>query len=269
MQERTCSIEGCTKPLCARTWCQMHYTRWKKHGDPHLVKHKYDGNRINSNARKDCMQCGESFGPPPHCAHAQWARRRFCSRPCKNRWAAQRQTKAPTTTRREGERWARWWEQQRRTEDKADIKAWKPKVWPHCRLTARPQPRLFLAGHCIACGEPWVDYLRRRPSGYCSVCHATHWRADSRRKRRARKAMAVLVETVRPEQVFKRDDYRCQICKRKTRGKYPAKRSPTVDHIIPLAQGGDHSYLNAQCACLDCNVRKGDRAANDQLRLVA
>lgn len=29
-----CSIEECDKPISSRTWCQMHYTRWKRHGDP-------------------------------------------------------------------------------------------------------------------------------------------------------------------------------------------------------------------------------------------
>lgn len=39
MAHRTCSIEGCTKPRRKRTWCAMHYTRWRRHGDP-LVVHR-------------------------------------------------------------------------------------------------------------------------------------------------------------------------------------------------------------------------------------
>lgn len=31
---RTCSIEGCDKRHEARGWCESHYQRWKKHGDP-------------------------------------------------------------------------------------------------------------------------------------------------------------------------------------------------------------------------------------------
>jgi hypothetical protein len=30
---RLCSIEGCEKKVKAMTWCSMHYTRWKTHGD--------------------------------------------------------------------------------------------------------------------------------------------------------------------------------------------------------------------------------------------
>jgi 5-methylcytosine-specific restriction endonuclease McrA len=74
---------------------------------------------------------------------------------------------------------------------------------------------------------------------------------------------------ISPDEVFKRDGYRCQLCGIKTRGMVPNPKAPTVDHIVPLAHGGDHSFLNVQCACFACNSRKGASAANDQLRLVA
>lgn len=34
----TCSIDDCTAPVWARGWCQKHYTRWQRHGDPTVVK---------------------------------------------------------------------------------------------------------------------------------------------------------------------------------------------------------------------------------------
>lgn len=32
-----CEIASCTKPRHARDWCQMHYTRFQRHGDPNVV----------------------------------------------------------------------------------------------------------------------------------------------------------------------------------------------------------------------------------------
>lgn len=36
MPDRTCSIDGCIKPLrsSGAKWCAMHYHRWYRHGDP-------------------------------------------------------------------------------------------------------------------------------------------------------------------------------------------------------------------------------------------
>lgn len=37
MPNRTCSVDGCTRAHIAREFCTLHYTRWKKHGDPLYV----------------------------------------------------------------------------------------------------------------------------------------------------------------------------------------------------------------------------------------
>lgn len=34
MTNRTCSIEGCTRPRRKREWCNTHYERWRLNGDP-------------------------------------------------------------------------------------------------------------------------------------------------------------------------------------------------------------------------------------------
>ena len=35
MPKGTCSVDKCEAVVVARGWCSKHYTRWKKHGDPH------------------------------------------------------------------------------------------------------------------------------------------------------------------------------------------------------------------------------------------
>ena len=50
-----------------------------------------------------------------------------------------------------------------------------------------------------------------------------------------------------------RDEFTCKICGAELRG-----FDCTVDHIVPLAQGGDpFSMSNLQAACRSCNSAKG------------
>jgi len=52
--------------------------------------------------------------------------------------------------------------------------------------------------------------------------------------------------------VIKRDNHQCQYCGKRV-------GLMTTDHIIPKALGGDESWENLVCACLECNNKKGNR----------
>lgn len=81
------------------------------------------------------------------------------------------------------------------------------------------------------------------------------------RKRRARRFGNGPVDSIDPKDVFERDNWRCYIC-----GTYTPKglvgdprdsRAPTLDHVVPLAEGGTHTFDNVRCACRGCNTEKG------------
>lgn len=68
------------------------------------------------------------------------------------------------------------------------------------------------------------------------------------------------VEDVDPLVVFDRDKYVCQRCGTQCqRSSYPARDYATVDHVIALTNGGEHSYSNTQTLCFSCNAAKGNR----------
>lgn len=54
--------------------------------------------------------------------------------------------------------------------------------------------------------------------------------------------------------VFKRDGFCCQYC-----GNKPPQTTLEIDHIDPVANGGDNSIANLVTSCFDCNRGKSDR----------
>jgi hypothetical protein len=74
-------------------------------------------------------------------------------------------------------------------------------------------------------------------------------------KRQARIRNAPIRETVSLDVLWKRDKGTCQLCFTKIR----RKTERSMDHIIPVSEGGEHSYRNTVLAHRSCNSRKGNR----------
>lgn len=76
----------------------------------------------------------------------------------------------------------------------------------------------------------------------------------------------VPVKTIRfnRRNIFARDGNLCQYC---------GHRFPTselsLDHVVPRSRGGEASWENMVCCCVDCNVKKGGRTPQEaHLKLV-
>ena len=81
-------------------------------------------------------------------------------------------------------------------------------------------------------------------------------------KRRAQKR-GTQVETVRPAEIYERDSWVCGICEGAVDASlaHPDPMSASLDHVVPLAKGGTHTWDNLQLAHLRCNVVKSDSLA--------
>lgn len=131
--------------------------------------------------------------------------------------------------------------------------------------------RKRIAPHpCEVCGT-----LTQRPR-CCSYKCSTKTEASlacARRQNSVRRARlrGAMVEVFDPIEVLIRDGWKCHICGRSTpkslRGTYDP-RAPELDHIVPLAAGGEHSRKNTACACRECNLKKSNRPFG-QIRLFA
>lgn len=144
-----------------------------------------------------------------------------------------------------------------------------------CRRARRaPRPcavcgTAFSPGPCrrydvVTCSAACDNRYRRGILTADPVAAAERQRNRYRAKRRARRARAARTwDGVTDEQILDRDGWRCGICTRKInrRARWPHPDSRSIDHIVPLSQGGDDTATNKQAAHLGCNLRKGNRAS--------
>lgn len=134
-------------------------------------------------------------------------------------------------------------------------------TWRHFN----PGTLRVLDKECAYCLTPF-----RAPSPrhkYCSdACRQRLW--NDRRKHNSKGSY---VEDVSKKIVAERDRWRCQICRNQVDPQlaWPHPMSWSLDHIIPISKGGEHSYANTQLAHLTCNIGKRARTLEPtQLALI-
>lgn len=136
-------------------------------------------------------------------------------------------------------------------------------ILKNIRDNYKPKPKTEKI--CKQCDGVFMGFDGNR---YCSDVCRRIVKHDRKDKRRAEK-MGVYYEPVNALRVFERDGWQCQLCMKKLKPKHRGTirdDAPELDHIIPWAQGGEHSYRNTQCACRKCNSKKRD-IERGQLRL--
>lgn len=131
-------------------------------------------------------------------------------------------------------------------------------VWNEAEAAGQPQSD-FVTQHA-ACRKAMLDRDGRSDDCLCGDCKRRKGVTTvlsippSARKRRDR------TYTKHKKAVFERDDYVCQICQLPTDpGARPSDdRYPTLDHIWPVALGGDDEPDNLRTAHRWCNITLSD-----------
>lgn len=188
-----------------------------------------------------CEECGASMtlAVPRKCGG--FTKRRFCSVKCQDR-AKQRRFRQTDTFRSyysariESGKWA---EGSRRM--RARRRRYETAICPYCGTAFQK----VVGSRKTLCGSEACESARN-----LARCH----------ERNARKKM-VQVEHFSRLSVFERDGWVCQICGEAIDRDAVAKSplSASLDHIIPLSKGGEHSMSNTQCSHLRCNMMKSDK----------
>lgn len=118
---------------------------------------------------------------------------------------------------------------------------------------------------CEGCGAIGSFYHHRK---FCGDCRAERRRAHWRRKNAARRGAKVKGANFSIEHVGDRDGWRCHLCGKRVNPSIvnPDPRAPTIDHLIPIADGGLDELSNVALAHRSCNCARGARGLA-QLRL--
>lgn len=260
LRDQMCGVVGCERvargSASGTPVCHMHYQRWKKHGQFDLPERRLssDGtctapgcdkavrstNAAYCNAHYHRVLRGSRDGLSPvrtkclQCgAHLTKNQSKYCSARCQTR---------------------------------------------HVRGTP-------LARECVICSTIFPTWERRTTcSDECLAALQKRWvkrcydrmmsdpirraKLHAREYRRKAAKRRVVHEDFDPMEIFVRDGWICQLCHGRVwrHVKWPHPKYPSIDHIVPLSDGGEHTRRNVQCAHLLCNVRKSNRAGG-QMRL--
>lgn len=209
-----------------------------------------------------CRECGHEF-------------ERFVDLHCK--------TECPECHRREVERR----ETERKTESmrRALVRAFRGVL----RVKEREErEREFLdtVHVCKECGReftlrelrednPWN--FTSTPTFCCSACSKRFHKREQRHRRR--ELCEHSGESVSLLELEERDKHTCYLCGCTTdrsdytidsNGNFTAGPTyPSIDHVIPLSLGGEHSMKNARLACVRCNSIKGTMPVEQAMELIA
>lgn len=226
-------------------------------------------------APRPCKHCGEDFIPTAKRGPVST----YCSERCRGR-----NSKGPGTAA-----YARDLERRRRKN--AEARAARPR--PDCIICGSPvepprrtlcsdkcrrrrnadlmmeMQRAYKAEHGIWHSRQWEpkrDWEKARAYSKARNAEipvrkrypATFAAKDARRRMKLAQAT---VEVFDPMEVFDRDGWVCQLCNEPVDrdAEYPDPGYRSLDHIVPISKGGEHSRRNTQLAHLGCNVSKGNR----------
>ena len=229
------------------------------------------------NGTRSCAGCGETIVPGPR----ERNKRKWCSETC--RVKAHRR-KNPEYAARVNEKARLRAQAIRDAKPKtlcancgAELKSSRGRYCPslECQKVRKRVYRERQAEVAPECSEPGCC----RPSlgrGLCGSHYSTVWRRENperalakQHRRRARKLDA-FVEDVDISVVLDRDGWECGICGSPIprHAVWPDLEYRTLDHIVPLAKGGEHSYANIQAAHLSCNSSKRDTHEPEEVPLI-
>lgn len=231
MTRQPCSIEDCGKPVVARGWCNSHYLRWRNNGDPLGGNPSPRSRRAldNEDGTRTCLDCSQAklLSQFPRAANAAKGYRSNC-KPC------------------HAARATAWY-----AENKDDhLPRQKARYYRDIeKIRERDRQR----------------YERDKPKRIALVTDAEHRRRALMRGVESDRGITVAA-------LRKRHGDLCCYCMQtmsfaRGDGQSYVPTKATIEHVIPLALLGPHTWDNVLLACWQCNIRKNSTPLDEWLQV--
>jgi len=227
--DAVCSVNGCTRPVLARGWCSPHYQRWENYGNPVAGGPSPRVRRAldHEDGTRTCSVCGERL---------------------------------PLTHFSKDARGLRGRRAQCKTCHSAQARGWYADNDERQRLRQRAR---YLRDLEVIRQRDRERYERDKDKRIELVVEAGH-------RRRARLRNAPSDRGITYAALRRRAGDLCGYCQRlmdfsTVNGATFVAERATIEHVVPLAVGGTHTWDNVILCCWQCNVRKNRRSADEWL----
>jgi hypothetical protein len=304
----TCSVEPCSNASFARGWCRPHYNVWHATGSLDLTKKCRDCDARIARSRTSKTRCEScDRAALKRRRKAEWARQsssapatyacQDCQAETPRRSPHSHPKRCDECRKGEAKRAARSFVEEKSAATRAHFAAHgRPSVCGCCggtianRMTGelrRTCDKCRAAGlkapfvaspsksrdfNCEDCGAVFSTLAYGGVPTRCMPCRVKSQRARLRRYKYIRRARQQSAEAERfpCQEIYERDRWRCGICGKQIDQAltYPDPQSVSLDHIVPVSQGGEHTRANVRASHLLCNFRRGARGGNEQLMLI-
>lgn len=226
-KDAVCFIEGCTNKPLAQGMCNRHYTLYKIHGDPEGGRYVYKIRKAitHDDGTRTCSQCEQRL--PISEFHKD---------------------KAATDGRRSKCKSCRI----------GLVQDWYQENIQERRAKANSRRKENVE---VERQKDNARYERDREKRIALATEHSH-------RRKARKLNTVVEKGISVISLKKRHGTKCHYCQKemdfsKGVGRKFNNDMATIEHLIPLARGGEHTFANTVLACRFCNISRGAKSQED------
>jgi hypothetical protein len=225
--KENCSVEGCDKKIHVREMCNQHYMMWKKHGDPLAGAYRMPFKKAidHGDGTRTCTKCNERL--PISSFHKDKAATDGLRATCKKCRISR-------------------------------VKDWYEENVEERRQKANSRRKENVESERQ---KEKKRYERDREKRIALATEHSH-------RRKARKLNTVVEKGISVLSLKKKHGTKCHYCKKemdfsKGVGRKFNGDMATIEHLIPLARGGEHTFVNTVLACRFCNISRGAKSQED------